>query len=505
MTADALSAASAGRARTGSANPALRDALHTLAAFLLIGLAIAAFLVSTPFGVCVTFLLTLGIATVQPAGMPVIIITAFMFQNVIIAALTPLVPGDDAFDSLKGANFVVLVSAYGAFLIASFQQRVRPISALRPWLIAGIGLLLVICFYLALGTLTGEPRDAVVYFRNTVAPLACLHVALVSSSLYRVDLGRTLVWLGAVAIAYGYCELFFTLDFLSLFNGDLYLERNFQRQLESGMWEEELRETGFVLRGMRDVMTTTFFNTPFFKDLMPPVFRIGGPNFHAISYAYALTVISIWQVMRGRWLLLVFAAPLLMVIGSKGAMAMLLLAIFLKLALRVVPARLAMVLFLGLAGAWITAAVIVGAAGADYHVLGFLAGMKGFAENPLGQGLGIGGNLSSSSEHLDWDIAQASGITDIPVESAIGVMLYQMGVGGFAFIGFLFALGATCRGLYLRTGNTGFLFGFATIAVISCNAVLQEEAFFSPLALGLCLILVGTTLGTYWRERSTPR
>jgi hypothetical protein len=46
------------------------------------------------------------------------------------------------------------------------------------------------------------------------------------------------------------------------------------------------------------------------------------------------------------------------------------------------------------------------------------------------------------------------------------------------------------------------MFAFVGIVTISTNAVLQEEAFYSPLALGFCLLLVGTAFGTHWREES---
>ena len=489
--------------QAGSASEA---AIHIGLAFVLLGIAVASFLVSTVFGVAVSFVLTLGLALTMPSAMPLVIVCSFMFQNMVIASFTPLVASDEAFDTLRGINFVILMTTYGAFLLATFQQRLRHISQLRPWLLVGLALIGVIGFYFALGALSGNPRDALVYFRNTITPLACFHIAFVAASLYRIDLERSLLWLGIGAILYGYCELTFTMDFLSLFSGDEYIKRQLVRQVETGVWEKALKETGFVLRNLQDTMMTTFFNTPLFGDLFPKVFRIGGPNFHPIAYAYALTILSIWLLFNGRWVLPLLAMPLLLVIGSKGAMAMLLFALVTKFAVRVIPPAAATVLFLLLTAAWIGAALVVGTAGADYHVLGFYAGISGFLRGPLGQGLGIGGNLSSATDlQLDWGLSQASGIATVPVESAVGVMLYQMGIGGFAFFAFLAALAITCRRLYLQTGNQGFLFGFVTVSSISANAVLQEEAFYSPLALGLCLLLVGLVLGSHWRQKTTWR
>src|SRR4029079_14935683 len=111
--------------------------------------------------------------------------------------------------------------------------------------------------YLGLGVLRGDAKDAIVYFRITITPLACFHIAVVASSLYRVNLAKGLLWLAAGIIVYGYCELIFTMDFLGLFHGDLYIQRDIHRQIETGMWERALQQTGFVFRGLRDVLTTT--------------------------------------------------------------------------------------------------------------------------------------------------------------------------------------------------------------------------------------------------------
>jgi hypothetical protein len=482
--------------------PGAEAALHVVVALLLIGASVSSFAVSTAFGAGAALVLTLCVSTALPASVPVVILCAFLFQNMVVAWFTPYIPDNNAFDALRGANFVVLMAAYAAFLAASFQVRLRAVTAARPWLLWGFALAGIVTFYMALGALRGAPKDAIIYFRNTITPLACFHIGFVAASLYRIDLRKSLLWLGASAVVYGYCELIFTMDFLGLFNGDLYIQRSIRRQIETGVWEKALQQTGFVLRGLEDVMTTTFFNTPLFADLFPKVFRIGGPNFHPISYAYALGILSVWLLFKGRWLLPLAALPLLVVIGSKGAMFMVVLALGVRLLQRPLGLRLTLFGVLAIAVTWIGAAIAYGSTHGDYHVLGLIAGVRGFLGNPLGQGLGIGGNLSSTSFNLDWDHAQAQGVAAVPVESAVGVMLYQMGIGSMAFFGFLAALAIGARRALLKTGNPEFLFAFVAIVTISANAVLQEEAFYSPLALGFCLLLVGTAFGTHWRQQS---
>jgi hypothetical protein len=475
-------------------------ALQVMLALLVAMVSVSCFAISIVFGAAATFVLVLALTVVLPANIPVVLVGAFLYQNMVVAWFTPYIPDNNAFDALRGANFVVLMTAYGAFVLASFQARVRVLPQLRPWILWTFAVAAVVTFYLLLGAARGNTKDAILYFRNTITPVACFHIAVVAASLYRVELRRSLLWLTAGAIFYGYCELFFTLDFLGLFNGDLYIQRSIRRQIEAGVWEQALRDTGFVLRGLEDVMTTTFFNTPLFADILPRVFRIGGPNFHPISYAYALGVTAVWLLFRGRWALPLAALPLLMVIGSKGATFMVLVALFVRLGERILGMRLTMLGVLGLCGTWVSAAIAYGSTHGDYHVLGFLAGVRDFMRNPLGQGLGFGGNLSSTSMNLDWQHAQATGATSIPVESAVGVMLYQMGVGSAVFFAFLAVLVMTARRLLLETGKPEFWFAFVTVSAVSANAVLQEEAFYSPLALGFCLLLVGVSFGSYFRE-----
>jgi hypothetical protein len=482
------------------------DALfHLLLAVLTTIASVAAFAVWTPFGFAATFFLITILAITIPAGIPVVIACAFLFQNLVVAWFTPFVPDDNTFDALRGANFVILMTAFGLFAVASFQNRVRVLPGLRPWLLASFALCGIIGFYLLLGAARGEPKDAVIYFRNTITPIACFHIAILAAGLYRVDMRAAMTWLCAIAVGYGYLEQIFRMDFLGLFHGDLYIQRSLKEQIEAGVWEKALRETGFVLRGLEDTMTATFFNTAFFGDALPRIFRNGGPNFHPISYAYALSTLSSWLLFRRRWLLPLAAFPVLLVIGSKGAAFLLVVALGSRLFYRPSRAALTLVGVVLLAGTWTVAATAYGARHGDYHVLGLIAGVRDFLSNPLGQGLGIGGNLSSTSVNLDWDRAQGEGAATLPVESAVGVMLYQMGIGSFAFFGFLAALAMTAGRRLIATGNPDFLFAFVTIVTISANAVLQEEAFFSPLALGFCLLLVGLSLGTQMREASGDR
>lgn len=497
MTADALQQPPLRLRLTPAAAEAL---FHAGIAVLVVILSVSSFAVSTVFGVAASFVMTAIVAIAVPASIPLVVAVSFVTQNMVVAWYTPSIPDNTDFDALRGANFVILATAFAAFFLAAFQARARAIAELRPWIVGGVWLCGVIVVYLGLGAMHGDAKDAIVYFRNVITPIFCFYVAIIAASLYRIDLTRTVPWLAGFAIAYGYCELAFGMDFLSLFHGDQYILRTIARQIQSGAYEKALQETGFVLRGLQDVLLTNLFNLPI--PGLPQVFRIGGPTFHSISFAYALSIVSVWLLFNRRWLLPLLALPLLLVIGSKGAMFLLLAGLFVRLAKPLLGIRPALLLTVAASVAWVAGSIGFGIRAGDYHVLGLFAGLREFTHNPLGVGLGLGGNLSSTTVDVNWDLAQAHGAAAQPMESAIGVMLYQMGIGSLVFLAFLVAIARAAWRAYRRSGDFAVLFLVVAVVAITANAVLQEEAFFSPLALGFALLLGGARLAAHWSPTS---
>jgi len=148
------------------------------------------------------------------------------------------------------------------------------------------------------------------------------------------------------------------------------------------------------------------------------------------------------------------------------------------------------------------AAIHIGLQLGDYHVLGFMGGWNGFLQNPLGRGLGVGGNLSEGFYSIDWSAAQQDGSVDGAVESAVGVLLFQMGVGALAPLGFCFAMALKAWRLYASSGIlTQVLAGFGVIVVL-VNGLFQEEALFAPPALGLLSCLLGLVIGNHIRSQT---
>ncbi len=136
------------------------------------------------------------------------------------------------------------------------------------------------------------------------------------------------------------------------------------------------------------MLTVPLFNLTFIDNLVPKVFRLSGPNFHPISYAYAVAIIACWRLFSGKWLFLVVSLPILFAVGSKGAMMLVVASIMMRVISRLFGVKTAMVIILTMLVSYTSLAIVVGYRNQDYHVIGFVSGIRSFPENPIGRGLG---------------------------------------------------------------------------------------------------------------------
>jgi hypothetical protein len=138
-------------------------------------------------------------------------------------------------------------------------------------------------------------------------------------------------------------------------------------------------------------------------------------------------------------------------------------------------------------------------------VIGFVGGVLGLMSNPIGRGIGVGGNLAVDATTIDWARSQQLGHVDPVVESAIGVMFYQMGVFAIIPLAILIWLAFKLWALYRRSHDRLFATGAFAILTVMVNGIFQEEALFSPLALGLVVALAGLLLGRAYRTMPATR
>ena len=199
----------------------------------------------------------------------------------------------------------------------------------------------------------------------------------------------------------------------------------------------------------------------------------------------------------------VVALPLLVIIGSKGALIFTMIVLCAIVVFRYCSPGVAIGTVVALLVSYVLGGIATGIAFQDYHVIGFIGGLKGFLSQPFGRGLGVGGNLSLDMSTIDWSKSQQLGHTDIAVESAVGVLLYQMGIFGAVLLAVMAWLALKLWRVYARTKDRLFTIGACSILTIMANGIFQEEALFSPLALGMVLGLAGLLLGRAYRAADT--
>ena len=117
------------------------------------------------------------------------------------------------------------------------------------------------------------------------------------------------------------------------------------------------------------------------------LYRLVGPNFHSISFAYALAFLSVVLTAGRRWWFALLAFPLLVVIGSKGALIFVLLVLAALVVSRSFKGFGLLWCFAAVLAVYAAAGIVVGIHIQDYHVIGFFGGLRGFLSNPLGHGI----------------------------------------------------------------------------------------------------------------------
>jgi hypothetical protein len=244
-------------------------------------------------------------------------------------------------------------------------------------------------------------------------------------------------------------------------------------------------------------------NTPLLEGTgLSKLLRINGPNMSPISFGYGIAFFGLFLFSVGRPLLAVAALPLLIFCSVKGALIMATFVAAAWMSTRLFGALVTLLLGLLALIAFAVVAIHVGLQIGDYHVIGLMGGWNGFLDKPLGRGLGVGGNLSDGYFSIDWSAAQQAGTMDGAAESAIGVLLYQMGIAALVPLCFYFAVALKAWRLYASSGNlTQGLAGFGVMVVL-LNGLFQEEALFAPPALGLVLSLAGLVIGSKMRMAS---
>ncbi len=442
--------------------------------FVHIGVIVLTGAVILPMAVTAAVLMLLYIA--NPLAGFAVFLQVLLYQNVCVSLISPsLTP--ELFRSSLGTSFLLMLPLTGVAacrLWASGRNR-RTLTYLAFAVVVLLG-------YAALGAARSSPSSAAAYVRSSSAVLMGL---LIGWDLSRENGYRTVGSCFLVSLALGLgltvCEIAFPVDYYEAINAPRFYDVSHANAMSAAP---------LGIRTGQDVvnlLTDSFFNIG--GDGSGHSVRFGGPNMHSVSYAYVMAIGAIVALSLGAGWFVLPILPLLFMIGVKGSSILLLGTALLWMIGKLFGTRFLAISGLALGVTFLTVAIKFGIAAGDYHVLGLLGGVNGFLHNPLGHGLGVGGNLSSDVTSSDlsrvWDANQRFG-AEVPLESAIGVLIYQMGIGSVA-VGYMIWT-AFASGFGRFRSRLGFI--PLAIAVLTFNSVLQEEAF-SPYSMGLLAIFAG--------------
>ncbi len=455
---------------------------------------------SPVLAIAVQTFISLAIVAAAPGYAPPIAIFVLLFQNLFVSILSPYIANPSELEFIKGYNFLncaVMWLATSTLYVLRRRDRSPEVNRL---MIGSTFVLGVIMLYFVIG-FRENGLAASIYLRNIVLPLFLFQFSLLTAATYQVRVTPVLVVIAVLFVVCGYIELAFRDFWLDISNGYAYWRFDEIKATDSGVWEREMRTTGEVFVNLKDRFIFSFLNTPLLEGLgLSNMLRVFGPNISAISYAYGVGFFILFLFSVGRPLLAVSAVPLLVFCGVKGALILILFVSAAWISTRLLGAVVTLVIGFVALVAYAVLGIYLGLQIGDYHVLGFMGGWNGFLQAPLGRGLGVGGNLSADFASIDWSAAQQAGSVDGAVESAVGVLLYQMGVAALFPLGFFLVIAIKAWRLYAVSGILAQGLASFGIFVILINGIFQEEALFAPPALGLLACLTGLIIGNAIRS-----
>ena len=484
---------------TASAQDSYAGALATgLLGAVVTALPVVFHLAGQPIAIALCVLLSVILTGVATASIPIALVISYLFQNLFVALVSPQITGIEQLNSIRAYNFVTTASVWLVLTAGYWLERRTIERRMRLTIDVTTAALVLIGAYFALGVVSA-PENAATYLRNIAAPFLLFQIFALVAYRHPVRFIKPLTIVAAIAVAYGFFELLAQKELFRLVNGDVYINWRVRQEFDSGVWLRDLQETGRVMRSYLDTLAIEFLNTPLLRDSGIQLYRLVGPNFHSISFAYALVFFAVLLAAAGRWWWPILVLPPTIVIGSKGALVTFVLVLTFLVLIRWLLTFRHLAWYLFTLATYAIAGVVVGIRAGDYHVIGFIGGLRGFLANPLGRGIGAGGNLSLNVSSYDWSRSQQLGHTDVALESAVGVLLYQMGVAGLVVLGVLFWIVLTLWRHYRLTGQSLYAAAALGIAAITVNGIFQEEALFAPLALGMMCAFGGLMLGTAYR------
>lgn len=478
---------------------AVRAVLTVMLAMAIVAIPLLAHLVHLALGLLAVIIVASTCAICSPSTSILAIQFSFIFQNLIVSLLANHIQTADDFDMIRAYNFFLLCVTWLTLSVIFLSRRQSYPPALIPFLKISIATLVVIGIYFVIGfAIYGVA--AIASLRNLATPLLFFQICLVVFSSHPARLGPAMTASAILVILCGAMEFLYRKAWLHYTNGETYWSLAGGSNWETLAYDKQASRTGEVVTTLSDTFIIDFFNSPLLSDLGIEMMRMFGPNMHAISFAYCLAFFCIFALYRGHFIQAALLFALLFLCNAKGP-----LIVFFMVGISwsiwwLFGTRVAFLAQIFMVAVYALVGTLIGQQIGDYHVLGLMAGLHDFAGNPIGHGVGAGGNLSPLFASIQWEDAQAAGRTPFPVESSVGVLMYQLGIFAFLVIGTYAWISSSVIQLARRTGNSlHAAVSFAILAVVG-TGLFQEEAYFAPLSLAMYLGLAGMILGAAIRS-----
>jgi hypothetical protein len=460
-----------------------------LAGVILVSLAVFSFLFMPRFALCLIF-------------------ASSLFQ---LFWLAVMMDGIDSYDKYlrAGSTFVVNIVFVGSFLYLASRWRFLSPDLKKTLKMAAAFVVLAIC-YAVIGTFRQSFGSAFTYLKCYSAGFTFLVIGVVMGLRLGIDaIIRVFIHFAVILVLYGIVEMTFSEELYSF----MHLADYYTMKLTK-MGYPDLKFRFYGIGVVIDYLQVPYLNlTGDFSFRDAKMLRITGPLLHFISYAYSLAFCGLVALMAKRYLIGFSAIVMIFIIGSKGALMLVFFTLMAwglyKLTGRMGPSRkilqIALMIYVPLVMAY-------GLTSYDPHILGLMAGIKGTITNPIGHGVGVGGIMSDTkrdaalSGNFVMGGAQAVDTLEFAVESAIGVLMYQMGVPGLLmFLAFWrHVIGRMYQAAALKLKTDAGATSLITIlplalTVLLVNGLFQEEVVTS-VCWGFWMLLAGTVLGRMENE-----
>jgi hypothetical protein len=418
--------------------------------------------------------------------------TLLFFQNILLCLVVNHIDGPEVLQMAQGANFIAIAILGGLSSLIIFSKRNMFPPDQRKVLIAAAMFVGVVVVYSAYGLAQARPTSVLAYTRLYLSGPLMLAIGFYFAQFASPAYLRMLVAVTAIfMLAYGATELFFPFWLYETFKVDDFLHLKFLLREDNRTFFSVAQA---IEQNMRNYLNLT---GAFGLDLV--IMRLRGPTLHEISYGYALMFLSYTCLFFRMPILAFLCAVMLVIAGIKGPLIMLFFGMLIYAGYRLTRGGtryLLPVLSFTLLS-YIVLAFLYGLSTRDFHVLGLIGGINGFFSNPIGRGVGVGGNMSDLAfAGRNFTDIHNAGRVDYAMESAIGVLLYQLGAASALFFIFYFRLWKTIWRIAIDASKTMpqlIVFPIA-MGFLLVNGLFQEEMM-SAQGWAVWLMAVGFFFG----------